>query len=250
MKEDKTPEIRQLKETIPYAQFIEYQQGFLFPANVYATLREARNFYYGKQYVEGYASDTPKPVMNLCKEGVDKIAAKLTGTKRHVSFVSDRDDEDLAKMDRFYEFQMGLMDDEAFVDELTKTALIDGAGVAWTAYDRDTLKSQGIYEGFLKRRIIPFEQCFFADPYEPDPQEQRYCGYYLDMDVAAAKLLIEGDEETKKAKEPLIVSENYYMANPPLDVSKVKDADTVRVYTRFFRFEGEGRIDFLSFRLG
>ena len=239
MKKDKPTERRELRETIPYKQFCEYQESFLFAANVCKTVNEARSFYYGKQYVDGYASDTPKPVMNLCKEGVDKIAAKLTGTKRHISFVCDKPDEDLTKMDRFYEFQTGLMDDDEFIDDLTKAALIDGAGVAWTAYDRDTLKSQGIYEGFLKRKIIPFEQCFFSDPYEADPQEQRYCGYYFDMDVAAAKKLIEGDEETVKAKEPLIVSENYYVANPPLDISKRKDGDTVRVYTRFFRVEGE-----------
>lgn len=220
------------RETIPYLQCQRYQGDFLYAANVINTLKECREFYYGKQYVDGYASDTPKPVMNICKEGVEKIAAKLTGTKRHVSFLADKPGEDLVKMDRFYEFQQGIMDDEAHIDEITRVGLIDGAAVSFTAYDRDTLKAQGIYEGYLKRHIVPFEQCFFSDPYQPDPQEQRYLGYWFDMDVAAAKALIEADGEERELKEELIASDGSAEG-------RQKDADTVRVYTRFFKCGGE-----------
>jgi hypothetical protein len=227
------------QQTIAYKQWLSYQTNFLIPCNVINVLKQCRNFYYGIQYDFNYASNTPKPVFNLCKEGVERIGAKITGTKRHISFVADKEDESLNMMDNFYEFQTDEMDDDSISDEIVLRGLIDGTAVALTTHDQDTIGTEGLYKGFLKRTVVNFEQTFWSNPWTNDPQDQRYFGYWLDMEVGAARELVEGTEEEKKKKKQLVVSEGFFDSPAPYHLDKVTDSDMTRVYIRFFRLDGE-----------
>ena len=223
--------------TIAYNQWLAYKRDFLDPSGAVGVLEQARKFYKGDQYEESSYQDLPKPCLNLCKESIDRITAKVTGTKRHVSFYADTDDKNLNKLDSFYEFQLNQMDDETKIDSMARTAFTDGTAVVFTAYDADTIGIDGLYKGFLSRKLIPFERTFWSDPFEPDPQKQRYLGYYMDMDVSAVKELIEGDEKLKAEKEKLIVDEGYFTSHSLSD--DLPDVKRVRVYVRFFRIKNE-----------
>ena len=179
-------------ETITYQQYKKYVEGFLIPGGITAALKERRRFFRGDQYAENYAKNAPKPTLNLVQEGVVKISAKMVGTKRHVSFIADKDDESLEKLDAFYEHQALKMKRDLTIADVVMIALIDGSGVVFTAFDADTIGTEGLYKGFLKDTITPFENTFWSDPWTNDPQEMRYCGYFLDMEVCAAKELVEG----------------------------------------------------------
>lgn len=226
--------------SIAYQQWRNYFNNFIIPGNVLAVLKQNRDFYYGIHYDFRYAANTPKPVLNLCKEGAERISAKITGTKRHVSFVADKDDEALTMMDNFYEFQTNEMDDETTIDEIALAGVIDGTAVVFTSFDEDTIGTEGLYKGFLKRTIVPFERTFWSNPWTKDPQDQRYCGYYLDMEIGAAKELVEGeDENTVEWKKRHIVPEDFFTTEATYDMDKVTDSKLTRVYIRFFRLEGE-----------
>lgn len=227
------------QQTIAYKQWQAYNDNFLVPGNVIASLKQYREFFYGIQYDFSYASNTPKPCFNLCKEGAERITAKMTGTKRHVSFVADKEDEALNLMDNFYSFQMNEIDDDTLIDNLALRGVIDGTGVCFTTFDADTIGTEGLYKGFLKRTIVPFERTFWSNPWTNDAQDQRYLGYYLDMEVGAAKELAEGTEDEIEEKKKHIVKEGFFQADPPYNFDKVTDSDLTRVYIRFFRLDGE-----------
>ena len=226
-------------ETTAYLQAKRYREQFLIPGGILDALRERRRFFRGNQYVEGYSPNSPKPTLNLVQEGVTKIAAKIVGTKRHCSFISDKDDDALEKLDEFYEHQSLKMGREMTIADSTMVALIDGTSVTFTSFDSDTLGTEGLYKGFLKDIVVPFEDTFWSDPWRDDPQEMRYLGFFLDMEVGAAKELIEGDDKTKALKSKFVARENFFVGEPPYEFDKVIDSDLTRVYVRFFRENGE-----------
>lgn len=226
-------------ETIAYSQWKSYWERFIIPAGVIEALNERRRFFRGDQYARQYAKNAPKPTLNLCQEAVYKIAGKLCGTERHFSFVADKDDEDLAKLDSFYEYQLEKMGRKRTVCDVTMVGLIDGTGVVFTAFDADTIGTEGLYKGFLKDRVTPFEDCFWSNPWTDDPQEMRYCGYRIEMEISAVKALIEGDKATRRKKERYVAKENFFSAQPPYEFDKVTDSDLTWVYVRFFRKNGE-----------
>ncbi len=226
-------------ETTAFLQWKSYRERFLIPCQVIEALHERRRFFRGDHYAQGYAKNAPKPTLNLCQEAVIKIAGKMCGTKRHVSFIADKEDEDLALLDSFYDYQTKKMDRELTISESTMIALIDGTSVVFTAFDSDTIGTEGLYKGFLKDRVVPFEETFWSDPWTDDPQEMRYCGYFIDMEVSAARALIEGTEKEKREKSKYVAREDFFAAQPPYEFDKVTDSDLTRVYVRFFRENGE-----------
>ena len=232
-------EVGKPSETTAYLQCKAYKENFLLPGKIIEALQERRRFFRGDHYSKGYAPNGPKPTLNLCQEGPVKIAAKITSTKRHVSFIGDKDDDALDLLDRFYEHQSLKMKRDLTIADVTLIALIDGTGVVFTAFDADTIGTEGLYKGFLKDYVPPFEETFWSNPWTSDPQQMRYCGYYLDMEIGAAKQLIEGDEKKKKLKSMYLAKENFFVGEPPYNFEKVTDSDIVRVYVRFFFKDGE-----------
>ena len=226
-------------ETVAYRQYRQYYDNFLTPSGILDALNERRRFFRGDQYSDSYSKNAPKPTLNLVQEGVTKIAAKITGTKRHISVIADKDDEDLSLIDSFIEHQNLKMNRDLTIAETTMVALIDGTSVVFTAFDSDTIGTEGLYKGFLKDYRAPFEETFWSNPWTDDPQEMRYCGYYLDMEVGAAKKLIEGDKSLKEKKEKYIAKENFFVGPPPYSLDKIIDSDLTRVYVRFFRKDEE-----------
>ncbi len=228
------------QETIAYKQFQQYKSTFLLAGGIYEALEERRRFFRGDQYQKGYATNSPKPTLNLVQEGVTKIAAKITGTKRHISFVADKDDDSLSKLDDFYDHQAKKMKRDLTIADTTMIALIDGTSVVFTAFDSDTIGTEGLYKGFLKDYIAPFETTFWSNPWTDDPQDMRYCGYFIDMEVGEAKELLEGDEASKKYRKKYISAENAFVGDaPPYNFDKITDSQLTRVYVRFFRQNGE-----------
>ena len=244
MKKDKKPIEAKPQTTIAYEQFRQYEREFLIPNRVYQALKQNRDFFEGRHYAGMDNMPTPKPVMNLCHEGVTKITAKLTGTKRYVNFLSSGKETDLTKLDQFYEAQMASIGDDQITDAVTSAGLIDGTAACLTVFDPGIPGDESLYKGSLVRKVIPFERCFFSDPYCADVQEQAYCGYYVDMDVKAARERVEGKDEAEiEAKKKLVCPENYLLNHTLDDLIEEKDAYTVRVYVRFFRVDGEVYFD-------
>lgn len=232
-------ENREARETIPYRCFKRYHDTFYVKSNLDAVLKENRDFVAGKQYAFDTINDLPKPTFNICREYVEKVTAKLLETKYAVSFIADIDTENLQTLDNFYEYQMKEIDDEEITSQICRMGIIDGMGVAITAFDADTLGTASLFRGYLKRQVIPFEQTFWENPYCDDEQDQQYWGYYFPMQIHAVKRLIEhlSEEEINE----LVVPEDYHQLSSVYSDRSAADIDNeqINVYVRFFRIDGE-----------
>lgn len=229
------------KETIAYSCYKRYQDNFLKRSGVLDVLKQSRRYYKGQQY-ENTNDGLPKPIINICREYVEKVSAKVVGTPYSVDFISESDDRDLHKLDDFYDYQMGMISDKEFNAEVCKRAFIDGVAVVFTSYDRDTYGGKGIYRGFIKRHIVDFEKVFFENPTLEDYQDQRYIGYAETMTVGACRALIEGSKKRKEEIGKLLIPDTYELIDNA-NIDEDIDSKTITVITRFFRDE-EGEVMF------
>lgn len=238
---ERTIEKREPKETKAYRCYRRYQEHFFVNSNLEKVLKQCRDFYNGKQYRLDTANDMPKPVFNICREGVDKLSAKILETEFAVRFYTDAEGIDLTSVDNFYEYQMNVCDNDEIISRMGKNGFRDGMSVVITGYDEDTIGTESLFRGFLKKEILPFEQCFFDNPYAEDIQNNRYLGYTLFMEVRAVKSLIEGNDNRKKEVGENVVPEDFF-SNSSIYEGKTADdigSETVPVYVRFFRVDGE-----------
>lgn len=229
------------RETIAYQQRARFQRGFLASSNFERAAKQYRDFVEDRQYLNDEVNGFPKPKVNICAECVEKTTAKILETKPAVEFVADCEEVNMTAMDNFYEYLMGAIDDEETNALVVNTGITDGIAVTFTSFDKDTIGGvRSAYKGFIKREVVPFEDIFVANPYCYDIQDQAYVGRVINMDVELVKELIEGDKKRKKELSELIVPEDWFdNANyQGRDIREI-DFDTINVYVRYFRIDGE-----------
>lgn len=227
----------QFSETRSWRAWKKYSDGFLAKNNVRPVLDERRKYYKGDHYDKAMDESIPKPVMNICFEYVEKVRAKLNETPYAVEFTTlDERKRDMNDIDKFYEYQQAKMNDRDTNAKVIKRALIDGVGCCFTMYDADTYGIKGRYRGYLKRKVVNFENVFFANPYCEDPQDQEYLGFVQKISVEEARNLCEVESRKK-----FIVPDMF-------DVTREYDPDdiafdTCTLVTRYYR-DKDGEVVF------
>lgn len=233
-------------ETVPYLKWQRYYNWFSGTGWL-AQAEQCRRFIAGNQYSPNVSPDAPKPTMNICREYEEKAVAKLLETECSLEFTAEREDQDLTKLDEFYEFQMAKIHNKSKIARVCARAMIDGNGVMVTAFDADEFGTNSLYRGFLKREVIPFERTYWANPTVENPQDQSYWGYYQDMEIAAVREMLakeygvgKGKKGSKEYREKyaLLAPEEQIEAGGDIDYGSI-DPKTIRVYWRFFRVDGE-----------
>lgn len=230
-------------ETRAYLAWSKYYYGWFAKSGFLDMARQCRNYYQGRQYAVEISKNTIKPTMNITREYVEKCTAKTLETDCALEFTADKPDVDLTTLDEYYEFQMKVIRNKEFLSRLVERGFVDGIGIGATAYDRDDMGSGSDFRGFLRREIIPFEKTFWANPFLEDPQDQKYWGYFYDMEVTSAKDILaneyEGDHSSKEYKEKL----KLLAPDDVVEGDTIDDGDTdskiIRVFYRFFRVNGE-----------
>lgn len=222
-----------------YKKYRHYKDGFLTNANVINAIKQRRNFYKGEQYDKDLSDDIPQPVTNIIWKYVENVSAKLAETDYSVEFISDSNNQNLNKLDKFYEYQKEAIKDVNLGARVIKKALIDGIAGVVTCYDEDEYGCRGKFRGYIKRKIIPFEDWFFANPYCEDPQDQKYLGFVQRISVEEARNLCESSQDKK------------FVVPDEVDADKVEeyqtdkiDFDTCTLVTRYFREPKTGEVMF------
>lgn len=214
-----------LENTIAYDRWESYRTRILSGGNVIPTIKEAREFFDGKQYVA--TAQGAKPVINICKEAVDSKTAKITETPIHIRFLSSMDMSDRQRMEDYYSFVQKEIDDREFNDRAVKMALIDGTAFVVTCYDRDTYGLKGKYCGHIKRALIPIERMFFESAHKEDLQDEKYVGFIQRMSVREARSKCEKPTKDKLGR---ILPDDYSKYDGEPD-----DSRKCTVYTMFER---------------
>ncbi len=228
-------ELNEERETKAWKAYKKYHDGFLVSSRMVEAIEERRAFYRGEQYDKSLADDVPKPVLNICWEYVEKVCAKLTDTPYAVQFNAD-DERNLHKLDMFYEYQTMQMNDNDNNVAVARAGLIDGCGCEFTFYDEDTYGNKGKYRGFLLRKVFPFEDVFFANPYCEEPQNQEYLGFVQIVSVDEARNLCEDESQRE-----LIVPDLWEM-DKKYNPDRVA-FDTCTLVTRYFH-DSDGEVVF------
>lgn len=219
------------RETLAYRRYEGYRERVLIATNLLASLKEERDFVKGKQYA--VKSSGPQPVINICREAVDSKTAKITETPVHMKFVSARGAELNQDMTDYYAIVQKEMDDREFFDRLVRRALIDGTALEVTSYDKDTYGLKGIYQGHIKREIVPLERWFFEEIWKTDIQDEKYIGYVKKISVKAARDMCESKD---RSLLKLIVADEMIDANGEIaEPGSASDTDRVTIYTMFER---------------
>lgn len=227
------------KMTEGYKKYQDYKNNFLITANVIKSIKQRREFYKGEQYDKDLSDEIPQPVTNIIWKYVENVSAKLAETDYSVEFIADGENQNLNKLDKFYEYQKEAIKDVNLNSRVIKKALIDGVAGVVTCYDEDEYGCRGKFRGYIKRKIIPFEDWFFANPYCEDVQDQKYVGYVQRISVEEARDLCE-----KKSDKDYIVPDNVD-ADKVFDYKKENIAfDTCTLVTRYFREKDTGEVMF------
>lgn len=230
------------RTTKSYEAYRFYRDNYFLNSNLENVLKQARDFYLGKHY-EGNEEviNMPKPVFNLCREAAEKVTSKLLSSNPYFAFVADTTEENCNSISHYYDYLLSKMGNKKIRAQIVRRALIDGVGISVTSFDSDEI-GRAKLKGFLKRKVILIEDCFFANPYCEDIQEQEYVGFVVPMQIKAAKeILEETNKKKRKEKLDLIVPEDYFeneSAYKDYDANKI-NAQTINVYFRFMRFNGD-----------
>ena len=221
----------QRKTTISYQLACKYED-WANAEELYDAIQSCQDFYYDKQFPTDNYKNMPRVVLNLCKFGVDLQTSKIVGTPTYISFVADADNVNCLALEHFDEYNRSKLDENEHNIISVRDAKINGFDLVMYRYDDNDYSYKGIYKGSLVLEHIDPKSIFLDNVCLNDIQNQRWIGYWSDEEVEAVKDLCEGDEERKK----LIVPDDQENL---AEQDKSINSRRVRVYTRFFRVNGE-----------
>lgn len=226
------------KQTTNY-QLYKLDQDYKNSTNLTKYISEAQDFYNGKQYPDTNYKNMIRVSLNICSFAATLKASKICGTPIYITYTADNEDTDCTKLRQFDEYNQNKLHMKTSNYQAALNGFVNGTEVTYIAWDEDDTTYKGIYKGGLSETHMDLRKFAVANPYVEDLQNQKWVMFWQDVDIAAVRDMIEGDEEEKRHKNELI-KESLDGEND--DIEKDKDAINhalVTVYTRFFRIDGE-----------
>ena len=211
------------------------------------SIREDDDFYNGRQWGEYNPADGfPRVTVNIIKKGVDLIASKVNGTPLYLSysaFGQNGGGKDCTRLTQFDEFVLKDLEDTTFGWQSCVNADVRGTEITYVRWDADDETIKGLYKGGLAYEHID-PRCFaVANPQLPNIQKQAWVMFWSDVPLGACKKMV--DEETdlsdreKERRKKFLVRDDTSKRDDILLYKDSMNGSLIRVYTRFFRINGE-----------
>ncbi len=211
------------------------------------SIREDDDFYNGRQWGEYDPADGfPRVTVNIIKKGVDLIASKVNGTPLYLSYSAfgyGGESKDCTRLAQFDEFVLKDLDDPTFGWQSCVNADVRGTEITYVRWDADDETIKGLYKGGLAYEHID-PRCFaVANPQLPNIQKQAWVMFWSDVPLGACKKMV--DEETglsdreKERRKEFLVRDDTSKKDDILLYKDSMNGSLIRVYTRFFRINGE-----------
>lgn len=211
------------------------------------SIREDDDFYNGKQWGDYDPTDGfPRVTVNIIKKGVDLIASKVNGTPLYLSYSAfgyGGESKDCTRLAQFDEFVLKDLDDTTFGWQSCVNADVRGTEITYVRWDADDETIKGLYKGGLAYEHID-PRCFaVANPQLPNIQKQAWVMFWSDVPLGACKKMV--DEETdlsdweKERRKKFLVRDDTSKRDDILLYKDSMNGSLIRVYTRFFRINGE-----------
>lgn len=211
------------------------------------SIREDDDFYNGRQWGDYDPTDGfPRVTVNIIKKGVDLIASKVNGTPLYLSYSAfgyGGESKDCTRLAQFDEFVLKDLDDQTFGWQSCVNADVRGTEITYVRWDADDETIKGLYKGGLAYEHID-PRCFaVANPQLPNIQKQAWVMFWSDVPLGACKKMV--DEETglsdreKERRKEFLVRDDTSKRDDILLYKDSMNGSLIRVYTRFFRINGE-----------
>lgn len=211
------------------------------------SIREDDDFYNGRQWGDYDPTDGfPRVTVNIIKKGVDLIASKVNGTPLYLSYSAfgyGGESKDCTRLAHFDEFVLKDLDDTTFGWQSCVNADVRGTEITYVRWDADDETIKGLYKGGLAYEHID-PRCFaVANPQLPNIQKQAWVMFWSDVPLGACKKMV--DEETglsdreKERRKKFLVRDDTSKRDDILLYKDSMNGSLIRVYTRFFRINGE-----------
>lgn len=211
------------------------------------SIREDDDFYNGRQWGDYDPTDGfPRVTVNIIKKGVDLIASKVNGTPLYLSYSAfgyGGESKDCTRLSQFDEFVLKDLDDTTFGWQSCVNADVRGTEITYVRWDADDETIKGLYKGGLAYEHID-PRCFaVANPQLPNIQKQAWVMFWSDVPLGACKKMVDeerdlSDREKERRKE-FLVRDDTSKRDDILIYKDSMNGSLIRVYTRFFRINGE-----------
>lgn len=211
------------------------------------SIREDDDFYNGKQWGEYDQTDGfPRVTVNIIKKGVDLIASKVNGTPLYLSYSAfgyGGESKDCTRLAQFDEFVLKDLEDTTFGWQSCVNADVRGTEITYVRWDADDETIKGLYKGGLAYEHID-PRCFaVSNPQLPDIQKQAWVMFWSDVPLGACKKMVDEERDLsdreKERRKKFLVRDDTSKRDDILLYKDSMNGSLIRVYTRFFRINGE-----------
>ena len=169
-------------KTSPQAVYTEYEKGRSYNESIglYEKIKNAENFFIGKQWEGVAAPNMDKPVFNIMKRVVNYFVAMMVSDNIGVSLsVFNRKEDGVMRtaldvVKRQVELVMEYNKFNKLIRSLLRNAAVDGDACMHIYFDPDIKTGKSGEEGFIICEEIDAVNCFFGNPNIHEVQEQPY----------------------------------------------------------------------------
>jgi hypothetical protein len=233
----------QIKNTVAYELYCldrQYKSAVGttdWSTNLEAMVSQAQDFYNGKQYPKGNANNAIRVTLNICSFAATIKASKVCGTPIYIAYTADDPDVDCGKLRQFDEYNQSKLRQKTFNFQAALNGFVNGTEITFVRWDDDDTSYKGIYKGGLVYEHIDPRNFAVANNRLPDIQNQAWVMFWCHMEVSAIEEMLEAKSDKEK-------NEKLEAIRREVDPSGGKDSaalsrSLVRVYTRYFRVDGE-----------
>lgn len=221
------------KDTLNY-QLEQQYVSFAERVNFFNYVKEAQKFYNGDQYPKVNLDNFLRVSLNICSFSSNIKASKLNGTPTYIKFTSDDENVDCLKLERFDLYNQNKLHEKQEDFQTALNGFNNGVDIVMYRWDESDTTYKGIYKGGLGLEHIDPLSFSVANPRLMEIQNQKWVMYHSDEEVAAVRDMFEGSEEDKQ----FIIPDDF-VENVDDPTSNEINHRLVRVYTRFFKINGE-----------
>ena len=214
-----------------YQRGLDYQRS----SGLAKKLPEFVRFFEGDQWPAPTKAtkNLPRPVINIIKMICRNKKSAILSSKVRLVYEAARRDVDVEAFNRFAEYIVREMGQEA-VDKLgVSDAIIKGTYVYHYYWDAEARGRAARALGGLRCELVDPLSVFFANPREPDEQKQKWIILALRQDVDSVRAKADRDVDPGDIVSDTASDENHY------DTTEQEGDELCTVLIRYFRRDGE-----------
>lgn len=172
-------------------------------------------------------------MFNICKLQINNKQSNIVSVPVSIKFFTNNSLQDTKFVTNFAKYLFKEMNHDRHRNKAAFDALVKGTAVQHMYYDQYKFGTYGDYEGGVCEEIIDFSRVAVANPHNKDIQAQKWIVIKSTRSVGSLRKLFKEGSPEKELLERELEETNTNNETP------IEDADTVNVYLRYFRKDGE-----------